>query len=54
VVTAPLKTAHALGDQVSGSGITLTAPLKRGHALGTPVASNTPTPGAPNKYNRIR
>jgi hypothetical protein len=51
-VTAPLKLAHPVASQVSGSGITLTAPLKRTHVIGTPVATNAPTPGAANKYYR--
>jgi hypothetical protein len=45
--------AHATGAQVSGTGITLAAPLTRAHAGGTPVASSAPTPGAPNKYERL-
>ena len=52
-VAAPLELAHASGAQVSGSGITLTTALMRAHASGAPVASSTPTPGAPNKYERI-
>jgi hypothetical protein len=51
-VTAPLKSAHEPGAQVSGSGITLTAPLTRAHDSGAQVASNVPTPGAPNQYSR--
>jgi hypothetical protein len=49
---APLKSAHAAGAQVSGSGITLTAALSKAHASGAQVAVNVPTPGAPNKYER--
>lgn len=49
-VTAPLRRAHASGEQVSGSGITLTAALTKAHATGTQVASNLPTPGQPNMY----
>jgi hypothetical protein len=48
--TAPLKKAHAMGAQVSGSGITLTMPLTRAHDTGAQVASNLPTPGHPNQY----
>jgi len=48
--SAPLKKAHAMGTQVSGSGITLTMPLTRAHDSGTQVASNLPTPGHPNQY----
>jgi len=51
-IAAPLKSAHATGAQVSGTGITLVAPLTRAHASGTPVATSAPTPGAPNKYER--
>jgi hypothetical protein len=53
-VGAPLKVAHTVGAQVSGSGITLTAGLTKAHAGGAQVASNVPTPGAPNQYVRRR
>jgi hypothetical protein len=49
---APLKSAHAAGAQVSGSGITLTAALTKAHASGAQIATSVPTPGAPNKYDR--
>ncbi len=48
-IAAPLRAAHAAGDQVSGTGITFRAGLTRAHASGTPVATSVPTPGAPNK-----
>jgi hypothetical protein len=48
-VATPLKLAHAVGAQVSGSGITLTAPLTKLHAAGARVVSAVPTPGAPNR-----
>jgi hypothetical protein len=48
-VTSPLTRAHAVGEQVSGTGITLTSSL-RAHAAGAPVTDNVPTPGAPNRY----
>ena len=51
-VTAPLKLAHGIGAQVSGSGITLTTPLAKQHAAGVRVASAIPTPGAPNQYTK--
>jgi hypothetical protein len=53
-VTAPLKSAHAAGAAVTGSGITLSTALTRAHAAGSQVASDLPTPGAPNKYERRR
>jgi hypothetical protein len=53
-VAAPLKSAHAAGAQVSGSGITLAAELTQAHASGAQVSSDVPTPGAPNKYYRPR
>jgi hypothetical protein len=53
-LAAPLKSAHGTGAQISGTGITLTAALTRAHAIGAPVATSTPTPGAPNKYERIQ
>jgi hypothetical protein len=53
-INAPLKFAHAVGAQVSGTGITLTAALTKAHASGSQVASGAPTPGAPNQYYRTR
>jgi hypothetical protein len=53
-VTAPLKSAHAAGAQLVGTGITLTAALTRAHETGAQVATDVPTPGAPNKYYRSR
>ncbi len=52
--TAPLRFAHAAGDQVSGSGITLAGALTRAHPDGARVAGSVPTPGAPNQYSRGR
>ena len=54
IAAAPLKFAHAVSAQVSGTGITLTAALTRAHASGAQVADNIPTPGAPNRYYRRR
>jgi len=51
-VSAPLRSAHAVGAQVAGTGITLTAPLTKTHAGGARVATAAPTPGAPNQYSR--
>jgi hypothetical protein len=51
-VAQPLTRAHALGAQVSGTGITLTTALTRAHAGGVPVASALPTPGGANRYDR--
>ncbi len=51
-VAAPLKIAHALDAQVSGTGITLKAALSRAHDRGAQVAGSVPTPGAPNQYYR--
>jgi hypothetical protein len=51
-VTVPLINAHAVGAQVSGSGITFAAPLTRAYENGSQVASNLPTPGKPNQYIR--
>jgi hypothetical protein len=50
----PLKSAHAAGAQVAGTGITLAAALTRAHASGAQVAVSLPTPGAPNRYDRSR
>ena len=49
-VSAPLKKAHPVSAQVSGSGITLSKPLTMAHDIGVQVASNLPTPGKPNQY----
>ena len=51
-VNSPLKLAHAVDAQVSGSGITLTTALTRAHDNGTQVGGSEPTPGASNQYNR--
>jgi hypothetical protein len=51
-VDAPLKLAHAVGAQVSGSGITFTTALTKAHAIGAQVGDSGPTPGAPNQYAR--
>jgi hypothetical protein len=51
-VTAPLKIAHAVGAEVSGSGITLKAGLTKAHDSGAQIAGSVPTPGAPNQYSR--
>jgi hypothetical protein len=51
-VAMPLNIAHAMGVQVSGSGITFAAPLTKAHYSGAQVASYLPTPGAPNQYTR--
>ena len=53
-VAEPLKSAHAVGAQVSGTGITLSAALTRAHASGTQIGVSVPTPGAPNEYDRRR
>ena len=54
-VAAPLKSAHAAGAQVSGTGITLTDALTQAHAGGAQIAGSVPpTPGAPNQYHRRR
>jgi hypothetical protein len=51
-VSTQLKHAHAVGDAVSGSGITLTAPMARAHASGAQVTDEFPTPGGPNHYSQ--
>jgi hypothetical protein len=54
-VTAPLKSVHAAGAQVSGTGITLAGALAQAHASGAKIAGSAPpTPGAPNQYYRRR
>jgi hypothetical protein len=51
-VATPLMKAHAVGAQVSGSGITLSTPLTMAHENGTQLTSGLPTPGEPNQYIR--
>jgi hypothetical protein len=51
-VATPLRSAHAAGIPVAGTGITLSSPLARAHAGGAQVTTDVPTPGAPNKYYR--
>jgi hypothetical protein len=51
-IAVPLKHAHAVGSQVSGSGITLSTPLTMTHNNGAQVVSDVPTPGEPNQYIR--
>ena len=53
-VTTALKSSHAAGVQVSGSGITLTTALTKAHTNGAQVAGSVPTPGAPNQLERVR
>jgi hypothetical protein len=53
-VAEPLKSAHAAGAQVAGTGITLAAALTRAHDSGAQVAVSLPTPGAPNRYGAAR
>ncbi len=52
-VAAPLRFAHAAAAEVAGTGITLTTALTRAHAGGVPIGSDLPTPGAPNRYDRL-
>jgi hypothetical protein len=51
-VTMPLKYAHAVGTQASGSGITFATSLTKAHDKGAPIAGNVPTPGEPNQFFR--
>ena len=51
-LAAPLKSSHAVGTQVSGSGITLVGKLTKAHDTGILVSGSEPTPGAPNQYFR--
>jgi hypothetical protein len=51
-VNAPLKSAHAAGESVSGTGITFASALTKDHSAGAQIIGNEPTPGAPNQYVR--
>ncbi|HKR85623.1 MAG TPA: hypothetical protein VJS37_15800, partial [Terriglobales bacterium] len=46
-VSTPLTHPHAVGAQVSGTGIDLASALTRAHTIGAQVYDNLPTPGAP-------
>ncbi|MBO6044570.1 MAG: lamin tail domain-containing protein [Bacteroidales bacterium] len=50
VLTAPLKAAHASGEDFAGSGITVSSPVKADYASGIPMTGSVPTPGAPNRF----
>ena len=50
VLRAPLKSAHASGEDFAGSGITVSSPVKADYAAGIPVTGSVPTPGAPNRF----
>ncbi len=47
VVTAALANAHAVGEQISGSGVTLTGPLAIAHAVGAMVTGTAVVLAAP-------
>jgi hypothetical protein len=51
-VAAPLTRTHAVGVQISGSGISLTTALTRAHAIGAQISNDVPTPGGPNQFHR--
>ena len=45
-----LKFSHAMGTEVSGSGVTLSESLTKEHISGTQITTGLPTPGGPNQY----
>jgi hypothetical protein len=49
-VAEALANSHNVGEEVSGSGITLATPLTKIHEMGAQLSSNIPTPGAPNQF----
>jgi hypothetical protein len=49
-VSKALRYAHALGDQVSGSGLILSTGLLKTHREGVQVSSGLPTPGKANRF----
>jgi hypothetical protein len=51
-VTTGLKNPHAVGVQVSGSGLTLSGGLSKAHPTGVQVTTTGPTPGTSNQYYR--
>ena len=51
VAASPMRFAHEVGAQVSGTGITFVSPLTRAHVRGEQITSDLPTPGAPNVYS---
>lgn len=50
ILEAPLKNAHAGGEALSGTGVTIASALKSDYASGAAVTGGVPTPGAPNKF----
>ncbi len=50
VLRAPLKAAHASGEDFAGSGITVSAPVRGTYAAGISMTGSVPTPGAPNRF----
>jgi hypothetical protein len=50
VLTAPLKAAHASGEDFAGSGITVSSPVRSDYASGMPLTGSVPTPGEPNRF----
>ena len=53
-LATPLTFSHAIGAQVSGTGITLTAALTQAHAGAAQITGSASTPGVPNHYFRRR
>lgn len=51
-VASPLKSAHAAGESVAGTGITFVSGLAKAHDPGAQVVGYSPTPGTPNQYTR--
>lgn len=52
VLTNPLTHAYPAGTRVAGTGIALATALTRPHPTGAQVYTSTPTPGAPNRFER--
>jgi hypothetical protein len=54
VLNAPLRFAHPVNVEVSGTGLSLAGALTRAHAAGAQVVSDVPTPGASNKVSAAK
>ncbi len=53
LVATPLRRAHAIGSQISGTGVTLISALTRAHSAGTSMSAALPTPGAANESEKV-
>ncbi|MEO6153651.1 MAG: arabinofuranosidase catalytic domain-containing protein, partial [Croceibacterium sp.] len=53
MIADPLRSAHAAGTLVVGTGITLSQALARPHEANSQISADHPTPGAANRYSQV-